>query len=184
MFGDCTEFIVRGIEIVHDRRPNGGCRIGARFRSLYRPGFGSSPSIVACEFPDIDAQVTIMYTQNVMPAKHFTHLVEEIQTMVALLSNPHIVLTGQFRSDGAQIDCAWMDISDACHGYQVLQDIAMIAKKRTGHSCGMTWMHPTFSLVLRTNMGTTPHTGETSVAVAPRLATHQGFDSRRSQCYD
>jgi hypothetical protein len=118
MLGDCTEFMVQGIVIVYDRRHIGGCRIGARFRSLYRPGFGSSPSIVACEFPDMDAQVTIMYTQSVMPAQNFIHLVEEIQTMVALLLNPHIVLTGQFRSGGAHSDCAWIKISAVCQGYQ------------------------------------------------------------------
>ena len=175
MRGDCTEFMVQGIEIVYDRRHIGGCRIGARFHCLGRSGSGSSHSIVACKFPDIDAQVTLMYTKSVMPEQNLNDLIEELRGMVTSLWNQHIVLTGQFQIGGAHFDHAWIDISAECHGYQVMQGIADMIAKKTWHIFGMTLMHPKFALVLRSPMDRTP-TGDQPAVAAPTWATHHGAD--------
>ena len=150
LFGDRTDFTVEGLEIVADRRRDGGYRIGARFHKLSRRGISASNSMV-CKFPQVDAQVTLIYTQKgMMPQQRIETIIEELRWRATLL-NRAIVMKGLFQASGARPNCAWMDIVVESPGYKVLHDFASVVKGTTRNRCDATWMHPYFSLMIKTD---------------------------------
>ena len=148
--GDRSEFRASGIEIIHNQQHDGGCRIGVRLHNLSRPHLGSR-SIFA-KFPDVDAQVTLVYTKSAVSPRMLDSILEELRRRATLpLAKNQIIFKAEFQASGAQPECAWMNIKVLCDGYRRLQDFAGAVKGLIGARYdGMTWGQPYFSLVLTT----------------------------------